>query len=264
MGNIFQRSSIGNDSEESKALEFTSMQTTKAMLKFHKKILYNTGNQDYFLSFSDYKDTLKPKKVEKLVSIHKDQYTLHSNSESLYGISFIYTSKITLEVTIFYFGKEIINIQNKSQYFYLDPRSPTPISFFIMPGINQEVKTTTELKLSKFRIAECNFENKMTFPVSIFLKGENCSLLYCLKIENNRLVKIKETYSIEKTNYEVLEVYSDRDECSICLTDKAVLMIYPCRHACLCENCHNFLLARDRKCPICRSYINVGYKINEF
>ena len=62
MGNIFQRSSIGNDSEESKALEFTSMQTTKAMLKFHKKILYNTGNQDYFLSFSDYKDTLKQKK----------------------------------------------------------------------------------------------------------------------------------------------------------------------------------------------------------
>jgi len=45
---------------------------------------------------------------------------------------------------------------------------------------------------------------------------------------------------------------SDAVECVICLTDRRVIAVYPCRHMCLCAACAEVLPSQGNKCPICR------------
>jgi hypothetical protein len=49
-----------------------------------------------------------------------------------------------------------------------------------------------------------------------------------------------------------LELNTDSNECVICLTDPRSVVVYPCRHACMCYDCAQALPAQNNKCPICR------------
>ena len=42
-------------------------------------------------------------------------------------------------------------------------------------------------------------------------------------------------------------------DCVICLSDSRSVMVYPCRHLCLCRDCASALTIQQPKCPICRN-----------
>ena len=48
---------------------------------------------------------------------------------------------------------------------------------------------------------------------------------------------------------------SENQECIICLSDAAVLMVKPCNHVCFCEECGKDLVKKTENCPICRKRI---------
>ena len=41
-------------------------------------------------------------------------------------------------------------------------------------------------------------------------------------------------------------------DCVICLSDERSVLVYPCRHLCLCADCAESLPVQNCRCPICR------------
>jgi len=59
--------------------------------------------------------------------------------------------------------------------------------------------------------------------------------------EHKLVLQIQNIYGIEDESL----------ECTVCLTDPKDVILFPCRHACVCHQC----LKNVRKCPVCRSLI---------
>jgi hypothetical protein len=58
-----------------------------------------------------------------------------------------------------------------------------------------------------------------------------------------------------------LKVYGEEElsECCICYSDSPAtvfVILAPCGHYCLCQNCANTLRVRGDRCPLCRSQIS--------
>lgn len=77
-------------------------------------------------------------------------------------------------------------------------------------------------------------------------------------------------YRIKKTNIrkckysEVNKVFDvDNDPCVICLTNNKKWVIIPCGHYILCDDCNDFLIGTEQKCPICRGIIMKTIKYTE-
>ena len=73
-------------------------------------------------------------------------------------------------------------------------------------------------------------------------------------IRNN--IKAKQKEEQEK----IIKIFSDNEKeepiCTICLIDKATIILDPCRHRCVCETCFNDINSSDPKlCPMCRKNI---------
>jgi len=47
----------------------------------------------------------------------------------------------------------------------------------------------------------------------------------------------------------------DSNICSICLDEKELIILEPCLHQCICNECLNKLISYSSKCPICRCKI---------
>ena len=50
-----------------------------------------------------------------------------------------------------------------------------------------------------------------------------------------------------------LEYWRNKDECCICLDNNSNILLLPCNHICMCQNCINMI--RNNKCPICLTNI---------
>jgi len=49
-----------------------------------------------------------------------------------------------------------------------------------------------------------------------------------------------------------IEEDDDSNRCVICMDEPSNVLILPCRHLCLCEDCSRSLISNQNKCPICR------------
>ena len=49
--------------------------------------------------------------------------------------------------------------------------------------------------------------------------------------------------------------------CVICLDKEKSVILLPCRHVCVCEPCGRTVGAGDRRCPMCREYIQDALKV---
>ena len=64
--------------------------------------------------------------------------------------------------------------------------------------------------------------------------------------------------NIIETKITVNKVYDTGDHnCLVCLDDIREVVIVPCGHYCLCENCANIIAKSTGKCPLCRGHINL-------
>merc|ERR1719356_1208713 len=56
---------------------------------------------------------------------------------------------------------------------------------------------------------------------------------------------------------EVFNIQQEQQDhyCAVCLDAKVTTMLMPCRHAVLCDDCANSILAGNRSCPVCREQI---------
>ncbi|KAL7066155.1 zinc finger, C3HC4 type domain-containing protein [Cryptosporidium serpentis] len=83
----------------------------------------------------------------------------------------------------------------------------------------------------------------------------------CVKY-NGKIFELQDLYGLNITNNSINEQnksndkYSQDDPCVICLTNPKQTILLPCRHACLCIECTNNLLARNISCPVCRQCVS--------
>ena len=83
--------------------------------------------------------------------------------------------------------------------------------------------------------------------ISLFVKNQ--------KLESNgKVFVLQEIFGQDNES-------SRGKECSICLVDRTNVMVFPCKHMCLCEGCAKDLRSRTRRCPICRKKIEVFLKV---
>ena len=52
-------------------------------------------------------------------------------------------------------------------------------------------------------------------------------------------------------------------KCVVCLTNEPKVILYPCRHKCVCQNCYTSINSlQPHKCPICRAIFTDGINID--
>lgn len=227
-------------------------------------LLYDIGEKFNYIAFKDYRDTHTPLHIETLFTIQKDSLKFFQDPISqLYSLSFYYDSQCEIDITLYFFVKEYIEVATSQQYFCIDnERSPSPITLHAYPGNSVYVKMMAMLDLSLFSENEIKFLNKVMIPIVVFMRNETYSLLLYMKLEGTNVIKVREIFNTTEETYEILDVFlTDNEACSVCLNNPKTMMLFPCRHVCLCESCLNFMMNRNHKCPICRSTIRLGYKI---
>jgi hypothetical protein len=52
---------------------------------------------------------------------------------------------------------------------------------------------------------------------------------------------------------------SSRGLCALCMTDDSCVLLLPCKHVCMCENCYSRMTTEQ--CPICRQQFDVATKV---
>jgi len=78
------------------------------------------------------------------------------------------------------------------------------------------------------------------------------------KKQENLIYELKK--NIEFSNKKLSE-YDGKTTCSICYKNKINILLEPCGHICLCEQCLSELGNYSKYCPICRQAINNSKKI---
>ncbi|OMJ77489.1 hypothetical protein SteCoe_22926 [Stentor coeruleus] len=227
-------------------------------------LLYDIGEKSNYISFKDYHTTHSPLIIETLFTIQKDSLKFFQDPIThMYCLSFFYDSKCEIDITLYFFVKEYIEVATSQKYFYIDnERTPSPITLHAYPGNSVYTKIMAMLDLSLFSESELKFANKIMIPLVVFMRNETFSLLLYMKLEGTNVIKVREIFDNMEDTYEILDVFlTDNDVCSVCLNNPKTMMLFPCRHVCLCESCLNFMMNRNHKCPICRSAIRFGYKI---
>ena len=102
-----------------------------------------------------------------------------------------------------------------------------------------------KLNLSGYVLSKDTIIKNLDLEKRILLLGfDNCNGKVVHKCFN------KEQSSSET---EIL-AYQEEDECCFCLDDVAVVVLQPCKHKCLCEECYKKI--KDKKCPLCRQFFN--------
>lgn len=52
------------------------------------------------------------------------------------------------------------------------------------------------------------------------------------------------------------------DKCVVCLGERKCIMLVPCNHVCLCEECAGFIMGEQRReCPMCRGKVTHSMKV---
>jgi len=85
------------------------------------------------------------------------------------------------------------------------------------------------------------------------------------KQDLSKLQLIKQKLEVKEESYEIDDIYIASAEnantqvlnvgpvtCIVCYTDKAKVLLYPCRHFCLCEACATKIKQEGKGCPVCR------------
>lgn len=80
---------------------------------------------------------------------------------------------------------------------------------------------------------------------------------YFYRIKKHNIIKCNNINHISK----VFNV--DNEPCVICLTNEKIWVIIPCGHYILCNECNDFTIGLEQKCPLCRGVINRTIKYTE-
>jgi len=193
-----------------------------------------------------------------------------------YTISFSYSSPKDISITVFFMAKEEKDeLTNYTKYLtsneefihkcYKCPKGrnhlfPENIIVF-RPGDYdkiekfQKVESDVSPLIIKLESIEKQTPSKVLYYYCTFVLGPK-----------NEIVKIKifsEKLEIDKMGYLLEEVYTAESDlqnkndelvCVICF-GVANILLYPCRHYCLCTACSNIVKNDKKDCPICRKSI---------
>jgi hypothetical protein len=94
---------------------------------------------------------------------------------------------------------------------------------------------------------------------STVIKKNGCNIKY-LTPTILKMVYIKYFYSAKKIHPKIKTtvIYNNSDECPICTINQTDIILMPCGHKCICDECYNLL--ENKRCPICK--INIEYTID--
>lgn len=103
-------------------------------------------------------------------------------------------------------------------------------------------------------------EDTTTSPMSIAVKRKYIGKLsvVCaqqkIQLRQGGVFVVQNLYGMDRNDEEgdKTGVDTDASECVICLTEAKEVVVYPCRHMCMCMSCAEALPSQNNNCPICR------------
>lgn len=113
----------------------------------------------------------------------------------------------------------------------------------------------TEIEKQKYDIYSRDLTIK-SLKESFEINCESKNILIRQYIDKN--IKDEIELSTIKTDLEKSQKYSN---CVICYKNKKDILLEPCNHLCLCNDCSKELIIHNNRCPICRELISNSKKI---
>eukprot|EP01060_Flectonema_neradi_P034280 TRINITY_DN595_c6_g3_i1.p1 TRINITY_DN595_c6_g3~~TRINITY_DN595_c6_g3_i1.p1 ORF type:complete len:278 (+),score=37.73 TRINITY_DN595_c6_g3_i1:89-922(+) len=154
--------------------------------------------------------------------------------------------------------------------------TPTEVLFSPQPGISNETfKQGPSGSESGIHITACigqQFTISVTIPPENVISNESMGYYplvvalvtgdqsrYCFVNyfkNNRRQFTTKDVMVRDGVAYMLKKVFttSNTNECTICMSVPATIVLLPCRHKCVCPECIDEILSSD-KCPLCRSKV---------
>jgi len=243
-----------------------------------------TSAQDNLQHIVNFISTYKPEQ-EVNVDTLKSDFMLDKQSLSLikdetdpykYHINFVYSAEKTVLITFYFMCKEDRDpITNASKGFFTDTKGIQPKCYRCPAGRYRKFPTDIVefIPSNHGKIENFQKENENVCPLVIKMTAEKSVMdlalyYYCTFAagEDKQLTKIKmvrEKMDLKGIGYCLEEIYSGECEienkssipvCIICF-GKADILLYPCRHFCLCEACAKLVKDENKQCPICRNAI---------
>ena len=193
----------------------------------------NKINVDRFISILNSKINTKLKNIDSL----KKESNIHSQK--------IYNNEINLEDFVVEFtrlndyiektNEIVISMENK--YFtlqqLLEKYSTIEYDFSVLKNDYQKINTKYQEIIIKYN----SFRDNSNLDIKL--------LKYQISKLQNSNKKIQSESDDIKDNY----------LCVICQSNKKDIVLLPCKHYILCNECeeNNYNITRERKCPICRN-----------
>jgi len=127
----------------------------------------------------------------------------------------------------------------------------SPVRYFCVAMVS--IKDSDQFEYTVFDANIENFESLPAYTNSIKIKTQ-----YILDLEEVVLSEYEGVFGCDSLDVNV----EDGPECVVCYMNPRGVMLLPCRHLCVCEEC----LPKIDKCPLCRKPMveNVRWKTQSF
>ena len=88
-----------------------------------------------------------------------------------------------------------------------------------------------------------------------FVEGAGRKYFYRVSKKNVEIINVEDV----NIKLELKKIYEDEAEvdCIVCFANEKNVVLVPCGHYCLCNDCGNTLLNTTNICPLCRATISV-------
>jgi len=116
----------------------------------------------------------------------------------------------------------------------------------------------------------CTFEKNDSFSVKIrkqYLVVDNKRIFEIYgdfyKVDASNVPSTSSATSDSAINGSSQQQQDDegKNNCVVCIADRACIATLPCRHVCLCANCAKILRQQSNKCPMCRGMVQEMVRI---
>jgi len=216
--------------------------------------------------------------------LHKDSLSLKPLEENskTYTLTFRYSASSNVNITVYIqptIEKEFIT--GKIQQFHLKSATPAPKQYkcpagFNMPFPEKIIQIDPEIYGG---VDEFTAHTESKYPLVIILEPVNDVVseanqmrniyLYTFvlspKNELSKLQLLKQRLEVKGESYEIDDIYiasADNTNtqmlsvgpvtCIVCYTENAKVLLYPCKHFCLCKTCATKIKEESKGCPVCR------------
>ncbi|TNV74543.1 hypothetical protein FGO68_gene11926 [Halteria grandinella] len=201
-------------------------------------------------------------------SVERDSINIIGNSNSA-QLQFRVTSSIPLNISV-HFYSEIIS---EKALLKIIPSQQDQVAIEENIEACQNKSITIQLGILQSKNTKNN-ENEEDISMAIVLKrkDEKAQLITQFQLDHQHSIKtIQQSFFYKGSMFQLSDIYGggaiepfrksfQEEECVICFNGAKNMVLLPCRHLCMCQNCAEASQG-GQKCPICRTRVATFMRI---